>query len=59
MDNHTYSPVVGKNESILLTQERKITVNGFTNALGSKTVLVVYAADAYDCDFTGKVYTNY
>ena len=56
MDSHADSPVVGKNAYIISTQDRKITVNGFTNSLGSKTVPVVDAAVAYDCEFTGKVY---
>ena len=56
MDSHAYSPVVGKNAFIISTQDKKITVNGFTDALGSKTVPVVDAAVAYDCEFTGRVY---
>ena len=56
MDSHADSPVVGKHAYIISTQDRKITVNGFTNSLGSKTVPVVDAAVAYECEFTGKVY---
>ena len=33
-----------------------MTVNGFTTSLGSKTVPVVDAAVAYDCEFTSEVY---
>ena len=56
MDSHADSPVVGKNAFIISTQDKKITVNGFTDALGSKIVPVVDAAVAYDCEFTGRVY---
>ena len=56
MDIHADSPVVGKYAFIISTQDRKITVNGFTNFLGSKTVPVVDAVVAYDCEFTGKIY---
>ena len=56
MDSHADSPVVGKNSYIIETQGKKVTVNGFTKSLGSKTVPVVDAAVAYDCEFTGKVY---
>ena len=56
MDSHADSPVVGKNAYIIETQGKKVTVNGFTESLGSKTVPVVDAAVAYDCEFTGKVY---
>ena len=56
MDSHAESHVVGKNAYIISTQDKKVTVNGFTKALGSKTVHVVDAAVAYDCEFTGEVY---
>ena len=56
MDSHADSPVVGKNAYIISTQDKKITVNGFTDALDSKAVPVVAAAVAYDCEFTGRVY---
>ena len=49
MDSHADSPVVGNNAYIISTQDKKITVNGFTNNLSSKTVLVVDAAVVYDC----------
>ena len=56
MDSHVDSPVVGKNEYILSTRDRQVKVNGFTKALGSKTVHVVDAAVAYECEYTSKVY---
>ena len=40
---------------IVRTHDRKVRVNGFTPALRSKTVDVVDAAVAYNCEFTGKV----
>ena len=47
--------MVGSEALIIRTHDRKLRVNGFTPALGSKTVDVVDAAIAYECEFTGKV----
>ena len=55
LDSHADSPVVGSEDLIIRTHDRKVRVNGFTPALGSKTVDVVNAAIAYECEFTGKV----
>ena len=55
LDSHADSPVVGPEALIIITHDRKVRVNGFTPALGSKTVDVVNAAIAYECEFTGKV----
>ena len=54
-DSHVDSPVVGSEALITRTHDRKVRVNGFTPSLGSKTVDVVDAAIAYECDLTGKV----
>ena len=55
LDIHADSPVVGSEDLIIRTHDRKVRVNGFTPALGSKTVDVVDASIGYDCEFTGKV----
>ena len=55
LDSHADSPVVGSEALIIRTNDRKFRVNGFTPALVSKTVDVVDAAIAYECEFTGKV----
>ena len=55
LDSHADSPVVGSEALIIRTHDRKVRVNGFTPALGSKMVDVVDAAVAYECDFTGKL----
>ena len=55
LDSHADSPVVGSEALIIRTHDRKVRVNGFTPSLGSKTVDVVDAAIAYECEFTGKV----
>ena len=55
LDSHADSHVVGSEALIIRTHDRKVRVNGFTPALGSKTVDVVDAAVAYECEFTGKV----
>ena len=55
LDSHADSPVVGSEALIVRTHDRKFRVNGFTPALGSKTVDVVDAEIAYECEFTGKV----
>ena len=47
LDSHADSPVVGSEALIIRTHDRKVRVNGFTPALGSKTVDVVDAAVAY------------
>ena len=49
------SPVVGSKDLIIRTHYRKVRVTGFTPTLVSKTVDVVDAAIAYECEFTGKV----
>ena len=56
MDSHADSPVVRKNAYILSTRDRHVKVNGFTKALGSKTVSVVDTSVAYECEYTSKVY---
>ena len=56
MDSHADSPVVRKNAYILSTRDRHVKVNGFTKALGSKTVHVVDATVAYECEYKSKVY---
>ena len=55
LDSHSYSPVEGSEALIIRTHDRKVRVNGFIPALGSKTVDVVDATVAYECEFTGKV----
>ena len=55
LDSHADSPVVGSEALIIRTNYRKVRFNGFTPALGSKTVDVVDTAIAYECEFTGKV----
>ena len=55
LDSHADSHVVGSDALIIRTHDRNFRVNGFTPALGSKTVDVVDAAIAYECEFTGKV----
>ena len=47
LDSHVDSPVVGSEALIVRTHDRKFRFNGFTTALGSKTVGVVDAAIAY------------
>ena len=49
LDSHAYSPVVGSEALMIRTHDRKVRVNGFTPALGSKMVDVFYAAIAYEC----------
>ena len=55
LDSHADSPAVGSESLIIRAHDSKVRVNGFTPALGSKTVDVVDAAVAYECEFTGKV----
>ena len=55
LDSHADSPVVGSEALIIRTHDRKVRVNGFTPALGSKTVDVVDTEISYECEFTGKV----
>ena len=55
LDSHADSPVVGSEALIIRTHDRKVRVNWFTLALVSKTVDVVDAAIAYECEFTGKM----
>ena len=56
MDSHADSPVVGSEALIIRTHDKKVKVNGFTKSLGTKTVDVVDAALAYECEFTGNIY---
>ena len=55
LDSHADSPVVGSEALTIITNDRKVRINGFTPALGSNTVDVVDAAIAYEFEFTGKV----
>ena len=55
LDSHADSPLVGSEALIIRILDRKFRVNGFTTALGSKTVDVVETAIAYECEFIGKV----
>ena len=55
LDIHADSPVVGSEYLIIRTHDRKVRVNGFTPALGSKAVDVVDTSIVYECEFTGKV----
>ena len=55
LDSHADSPVVGSKDLIIRTHDGKVRVNVFTPELGSKTVDVVDAAIAYECEFTGKM----
>ena len=55
LDSHADSPAVGSEALIIKTHDRKFRVNGFTPALGSKTVDEVDAAVAYECEFTEKL----
>ena len=55
LDSNVDSPVVGSEALMIRTHDMKVRVNGFTPALGSKTVDIVDAAIAYECEFTGKV----
>ena len=43
LDSHADSPVVGSEAFIIITYDTKVRINGFTPALGSKTVDVVDA----------------
>ena len=47
--------MVGSEALIIRTHDIKVRVNGFTPALGSKTVDIVGAEIAYECEFTSKV----
>ena len=55
LDSHADSSVVGSEAMIIRTHDRKVRVNRFTPALGSKRVDVVDSEIAYECEFTGKV----
>ena len=55
LDSHADSPVLGSEALIIRTHDRKVRVNGFILALGSKMVDVVDAVIAYECKLTGKV----
>lgn len=55
LDSHADSPVVGNNAHILEYTGKKVSVVGFTNALGKSLLVdVVHAAVVYDCDTTGQ-----
>ena len=47
LDSHADSPVIGSEDLIIRTHDRKVRFNGFITALGSKTVDVVDATIAY------------
>ena len=47
LDSHTGSPVVGYEALIIRTHDRKVKVDGFTPALGPKTVDAVDAEISY------------
>ncbi len=55
LDSHADSPVIGNNTHILEYTGKKVSVVGFTNALGKSLLVdVVHAAVVYDCDTTGQ-----
>ena len=55
MDSHADSPVVGNHAHVLEYTGRKVSVSGFTDALGKPMLVeVVHALIVYDCDTTGK-----
>ena len=57
LDSNVDSPVIGENAYILEHTGKKVSVSGFTDALGKSLVVdVVHAAVAYDCDTSGKTY---
>ena len=57
LDSHADSPVVGEDAFILERTGRKVSVSGFTDALGQSLLVdVVHAAIAYDCDVSGTTY---
>ena len=57
MDSHADSPVVGNQARVLEYTVRKVSVSGFTDALGKPMLVeVVHALIVYDCDTTGKSY---
>ena len=59
LDSHADSPVVGRYSSVLEDTGRKPTVTIFTRELGEPmTVMVVTAAVAYDCEYTGKTFIS-
>ena len=49
--------MLGSEALIIRSHDKKVRVNGFTSALGSKTVDVVDAEILYECEFTGKMLT--
>ena len=55
LDSHADLPVVGSEALIIRTHDRKVRVNGLTPESGSKTVDVVDAEVAYECEVTGKL----
>ena len=57
MDSHADSPVVGKQARILEYTGKKVSVSGFTDAIGKPMLVdVVNALVAYDCDQSEKSY---
>ena len=57
LDSHADSPVVGDNAHILEYTGKKVSVVGFTDALGKSLLVdVVHAAVVYDCATTGQSY---
>ena len=55
LDSHADSPVVGDNAHILEYTGKKVSVVGFTDALGKSLLVdVVHAAVVYDCATTGQ-----
>ena len=57
MDSHADSPVVGKQARILEYTGKKVSVSGFTDAIGKPMLVdVINTLVAYDCDQSGKTY---
>ena len=57
MDSHADSPVVGNQAHVIENTGRKVSVSGFTDALGKPMLVdVVHALVAYDCNLSGKTY---
>ena len=57
LDSHADSPVVGCGAHVLEYTGRKVTVSGFTDALGEPMLVdVVHALITYDCPTTGNSY---
>ena len=57
LDSHADSPAVGRGAHVLEYTGRKVTVSGFTDALGEPmSVDVVHAVITYDCPISGSSY---